>query len=37
MAETTDQQANSFDNKPDELSQNSDAEYSITLMNPRKI
>jgi hypothetical protein len=28
MAETTDQQANSFDNKPDEVSQNSDAEYS---------
>ena len=28
MAETTDQQANSFDNNPDEVSQNSDAEYS---------
>ena len=28
MAETTDQQANSFDNNPNEVSQNSDAEYS---------
>tara|TARA_E500000178_G_scaffold196619_1_gene194655 strand:+ start:4425 stop:5291 length:867 start_codon:yes stop_codon:yes gene_type:complete len=28
MAETTDQQANSFDNNPNEVSQNSDTEYS---------
>ncbi len=28
MAETTDQQTNSFDNNPDEASQNSDVEYS---------
>lgn len=28
MAETTDQQADSFDNNPDEVNQNADAEYS---------